>query len=372
MTSTVTELLYVARDPAWAPWAVTYFFLIGLSYGALALSLPGIVFGATRWRNASRMALLGALITGLAAPVALLSDLGNPGRFLNFYLHPQASSWMSWGAFFLPVYVGLLLLYAWAALVPEMRARIDEGGVFAPARRLLGGDERPALVKIFGLLALAGAMLVALYTGAEVMVARARPLWGTSLLPFQFVATAFAGAAGMTIVLNRLFGDDAVATESLLNRALATSLVFVAAIGALWFAIALLLPTSIESRALAQVANSSVWRLNALWLGLAVAIPFVIAFAKPVGSGWFTGLLALNAAWMFRWTIFIGGQSIPKTGAGWYSHPLELGPEGLLGVIGTAGLVLFIAIALTSLLGWPREASSDAVDAARPSSVLRA
>ena len=46
MTSTVTELLYVARDPAWAPWAVTYFFLIGLSYGALALSLPGIVAGA--------------------------------------------------------------------------------------------------------------------------------------------------------------------------------------------------------------------------------------------------------------------------------------------------------------------------------------
>ena len=44
MKQTIVEMLYVARDPAWAPWAVQYFFLIGLSVGAFLLSLPGLAF----------------------------------------------------------------------------------------------------------------------------------------------------------------------------------------------------------------------------------------------------------------------------------------------------------------------------------------
>jgi tetrathionate reductase subunit C len=360
MNNQITELLYVARDPAWAPWAVTYFFLIGLSYAAIALSLPGVAFASPRWREASRMALLGAVITGVAAPVALLSDLGNPGRFLNFYLHPQATSWMSWGAFFLPVYVAALLLYAWAALAPNLREASEKGGLFAPLRRLLGAPERPALVRLLGIVAALAAVPVALYTGVEVMVAKARPLWGTSLLPFQFVATAFVGSAGMALILERLVGAADPASERKLARVLVASLVATIVVGALWFAIALLAPSSVEGRALAQVETSPVWRVNALWLAAAVLVPLVLARVRPVGLGWVAGLLALNAAWMFRWTIFMGGQNIPKTGAGWYSHPLELGPEGLLGIVGTAGLVLLIAIVLTTLVDWSRFAAEPA------------
>lgn len=357
MTSSITEILYVGRDPAWAPWAVQYFFLIGLSFASLALSLPGVALARPAWREASRMALLGALVCGLAAPVALLSDLAQPGRFLNFYLHPAGSSWMAWGAFFIPFYLGALLLYAWAALAPDLRAASAEGGILAPVRRLLGGEARPGLVRALGWVALVAAALVALYTGVEVMVVKARPLWNTALLPFQFAATAFAGAIGLAILFDKLAGDNEPATEALLNRLLARTLAIVVAIGAIWFAAALALPKSSEAQALAQVANSSVWRLNALWLAAATLVPLVIAAAKPNGSGWLTGALALNAAWMFRWTIFIGGQDIPKTGAGWYAHPLALGPEGLLGIVGTAGLCLTLFIVLTTLIPWTGRAS---------------
>ena len=48
--------------------------------------------------------------------------------------------------------------------------------------------------------------------------------------------------------------------------------------------------------------------------------------------------------------IFIGGQEIPKTGAGYYSYSLPLGPEGLLGIIGTAGLCVFLYVLITTVL----------------------
>src|SRR3990167_7664695 len=116
MNSQIIEVFNVTRGVAWLPWAVSYFFLIGLSYGSFMLTLPYFVFGRARHEKLGRLALLGALVCGLTAPVALLADLHGPGRFLNFYLHFQPQSWMSWGAFFIPVYLGGLLLYAWLVL----------------------------------------------------------------------------------------------------------------------------------------------------------------------------------------------------------------------------------------------------------------
>ena len=78
MNPNIVETLNVAREVAWLPWAVQYFFLIGLSYGAFLLALPGIVFRRPGWDSASRLALLGALVCGLSAPVALLADLHQP------------------------------------------------------------------------------------------------------------------------------------------------------------------------------------------------------------------------------------------------------------------------------------------------------
>ena len=34
MNPNIVETINVAREVAWLPWAVQYFFLIGLSYGA--------------------------------------------------------------------------------------------------------------------------------------------------------------------------------------------------------------------------------------------------------------------------------------------------------------------------------------------------
>ena len=66
MNPSIVETVNVAREVAWLPWAVQYFFLIGLSYGAFLLSLPGVVGRRRGWAGISRLALLGALVCGLA------------------------------------------------------------------------------------------------------------------------------------------------------------------------------------------------------------------------------------------------------------------------------------------------------------------
>lgn len=355
MDTRIIEVINVTREVAWLPWAVQYFFLIGLSVGGLLLSLPGYAFAREGWRKLGRVALIVALTCGLAAPVALLSDLHQPNRFWHFYVAFRPSSWMWWGSVFIPVYVTALLAYAWAAFREELREHGRVESRLAVLYRLAawGGGRDDRLIRATGLAALAGALLVALYTGAEVAVVAARPLWHTPFLPVQFLATALAGAAGLVLVLNRLAADGDIGVERRANRLLAGFLALVMAVGGLWLALGLFGLERGHAEALASVAGSRAWRVTAVWAVAATVLPFALALAKPVGSGLLTGLIALHGAWMFRWTVFIGGQTVPKTGAGFYDYALPAGPEGLLGIVGTAGLWLFLLIVVTALLPAP-------------------
>ena len=43
MNPNIVETLNVAREVAWLPWAVQYFFLVGISVACFAMSLPGYI-----------------------------------------------------------------------------------------------------------------------------------------------------------------------------------------------------------------------------------------------------------------------------------------------------------------------------------------
>lgn len=357
METNIVETVNVVREVAWLPWAVQYFFLIGLSYGAFLLSLPGIVLRRPRWEGISRLALVAALVCGVTAPVALLADLHQPGRFWFFYAHFTPTSWMSWGAFFIPIYLAGLLLYAWLAFRPMLAAEGRQAGVLAAVARTLafGGHDSRRALRAAAALALLGAALVALYTGVEVMVVRARPLWHTPLLPLQFFLTAFGGAVGLTMVFHHLARRADGEELRLMGRTLGWTQLAVLAAGGVWLLLGLTGISPTHALALAQVADATQWRLTALWAVAATLATLWLAWRRP-GSGLLPGLLAMHSAWMMRWTIFIGGQTVPKTGAGLYSYQLPLGPEGLLGIVGTAGLWMFFLVLLTALLPLERVA----------------
>ena len=60
----------------------------------------------------------------------------------------------------------------------------------------------------------------------------------------------------------------------------------------------------------------------------------------------------------------IDGQTVPKTGAGFYVYALPAGSDGLLGILGTAGLWLFLLLVITAVLPTPRHPAPRPVRAA--------
>ena len=329
MNPSIVELVHVARGVDWLPWAVQYSLLIGLSVGAFLLALPGLVFKRPAWREGSRIALLGSIVCGLTAPIALLSDLHQPGRFLNFYIYPNPASWMAYGAFFIPLYLGSLLLFAWLAL---------------------GGKQSSRAINAAAILTLIGASLIVLYTGMEVMVVRARPLWNTPLLPVQFFVSALGGAVGLVLVLGRVMRPTEFPTRAL-NRLLAGTQILALAVGAIWLGIGLSGISQAHTLALVQNSITAGVVSTGIWAAGSAALTCWLAVHRPE-KGLLTGLLALHSAWMMRWTVFIDWQTLRKTGAGAYSYNLPLGPDGLLGIAGTAALWLLLFLLLTNFFPW--------------------
>ncbi len=357
--NTTVEILGFAREAGWLPWAVQYFFLIGISAAAFFLTLPGLVFGRALWSGLSRQALLVALVCGLTAPIALLADLHQPGRFLNFYLHPNLQSWMAWGAFFIPLYLLGLLLYGWLCLRPQLAAlaQTETSPRTAAVYRALayGGHGNRAAIGLAALVTALGAVLILLYTGMEVMVVRARPLWNTPLLPVLFAATAFTGAIGMTALFEAIAGRRTAAP--LLNRWIAVSQWLLLALLAAWLGSGLTGASAAAAEVLAAVNGSAGWAMTFVWLVGTTLLTLWVAHRRP-HSLVLVALLALHGAWAFRWIVLMGGQAIPKMGAAFRSYALTLTPDGLLGIVGTAGLFLAIYIVLTSFIRWDEPAQA--------------
>jgi len=302
----------------------------------------------------ARVALMVAVTTGITGPVALLADLHQPARFWHFYAYSHTTSWMAWGAWIVPLYVAFLLLFAWAVHRPDFSLRGQDDWRFAWLFRVLSlGGSGNAFAPLLGIGAAVFALGVLTYTGAEVYVVRARPLWNTPFLPLQFLATGFVGSLGVMLVLNRALLNDK-ALERRINRDLALTLAVVATLGAAWFLVAMSGISPRHSAALASVAGFTAWQQIALWGALSIAIPFAIATLRPVGTGWLTGLIAIHAAWMFRWTVFMGGQAVPKVGSGLYDSLMPTGLAGLMGVVGTFGLWVFLLIVYTTFIPWAR------------------
>lgn len=355
--NTTVEVLGFAREPGWLPWAVQYFFLIGISTAAFFLSLPGLVWQHPDWRGISRRALLAALVCGLTAPVALLADLHQPGRFLNFYLHPNFSSWMAWGAFFIPLYLLGLIGYTWLCLRPRLADLAKRPSPLAGLYRKLayGGHHNPSAIKAAALVATLGAVLVMLYTGMEVMVVQTRSLWNTALLPLIFAATAMTGGIGMTALFEALTGNRQSAP--VLNQWLARGVWVTLALLTLWLVLGLSGTSTAAAEALAAMRGSFGWLATGAWLFGSMLFTLWLA-RNYQDSLIIPALLALHGAWLIRWIVFIGGQSLPKMGSTSPSYALTLTPDSLLGIVGMAGLCLTLYIILTSLIPWDDQASA--------------
>lgn len=332
----IIELLTPAYDAAWLPWAVQYFFLIGIA--ATSAVLAGLLAFAPGASSAARLlpAVVAVLVvTAIAAPIALVADLHQPGRFWFFYFHPAPSSWMSLGAFLLPVFLLLALGFAAA-----------------------WWWRKPALLGGLGVLLVLSAASILVYTGAEVMVIRARPLWNTIFLPVNFALTGMLGTLGATLLVARwLPGGLHGFPLALLRRLAQLTLWGLVLVALSWLLLGAAGNAPSFNEALGLFQQFGAWRLAlagsvAGGLVLAAMVWRPVRPERPVPA-LYTLVLALAllaAAWVFRWIIFMAVQTVPKYGAGLYLQGISWGSDGVLGMVGVLGLVVALVALVTFLM----------------------
>ncbi|NYT64793.1 polysulfide reductase NrfD [Alcaligenaceae bacterium] len=331
----IIELLTPAYEVAWLPWAVQYFFLVGISATA-ALMGAACVFGGPQ---SSARQLLPALVTVLlttviAAPVSLLADLHQPARFWHFYAQFTPWSWMSLGAYLLPVFVILSLAFV-----------------------LLWWLGRTGLLRVTAVLLALSAVSILVYTGAEVMVLRSRPLWNTIFLPLNFALTGWLSTLGAILLVARWLPGGVAALPTALLRRLGMVAVSLLGLCAIAWVIAGLMGLEASFIAAQRLFELfPVWRLSlmgSLAAGLLVVV-LLLRSHQALAGVWYSFIVAavmLSAAWIFRWIIFMSVQGVPKYGAGLYIYHMPLGASGLLGIAGVFGLCIALIAVITYVLG---------------------
>ena len=331
----IIELLTPEYEAAWLPWAVQYFFFIGIA-ATSALTVAGLtLFGR---RNSAAYSLIPAAVVVLAisviaAPVSLLADLHQPGRFWHFYAYFTPWSWMSIGAYLLPVFVllALGLCAAW----------------------WLG---KTGLLRFLSVLIIISSISILTYTGLEVMVVRSRPLWNTPFLPVNFALTGWMSALGAMLLIARWLPGGLQYQSANLLRCLgliALGLSFASAI--MWAVAGASGQDSSFSMAMRLFELFPVWKLSVYGSILTAVLLLALLlrrgrfFLRP-GYSALVAFALMASAWIFRWIIFMAVQGVPKYGAGLYLHQMPLGSEGLLGIVGMFGLCVSLMAILSFLL----------------------
>lgn len=345
----VIELLTTHADAPWLPWAVQYFFLIGLA-ATSALLLPlalreGSTLAPWRWRLAFIMG-----ISAITGPVALLADLHQPFRFWHFYTQLTPSSWMWIGALILPVFVTLSLLVSLSMLVSLLTPK-------HPWLRwwfALPVWPRGRGLQLLAWLCALSAVGILLYTGMELRVVRSRALWDTSWLPVNLLLTALLALFGLLLLLENLMPSAGAQRAWVLRHALLTTLGALTAAMVLWAVSGMILRTPSWLEAERIFSQFSFWRdlmLLSLAGGLVLWVLCLVRANQPLAIvDLCPALLALLCAWGFRWVVLMNVQTVPKYGAGLYHlSPDLLASAGII-VAGTLGLWLALAGAVWALL----------------------
>ena len=212
--------------------------------------------------------------------------------------------------------------------------------------------KRQVWVRLLGIALALSAVSILIYTGAEVMVLRARPLWHTPFLPLNFALTAWLGALGAMFLVARWLPGGLKALPVELLRRLSVTAVVMMLIGAgAWVLLGLLGQDPSFDAALRLFGGFPVWRASlagAVITGLCMIAllqraPRTLAAPLPSAA---LALTMLAAAWIFRWVVFMSVQGVPKYGAGLYLYDMPWGSDGLLGMIGVLGLCVALVAAV--------------------------
>ncbi len=166
----------VVKAPVWKPAIALYFFTGGV---AGASSVLAFAAGLAGNRRLARSALLASVASLAVSGPLLVVDLGRPDRFLNMLRVAKPTSPMSVGSWVLTAFAPASM----AAAASELTGRLPRMGRLAAGAAAVLGP------------------VVATYT-AVLVADTAIPAWHDAQreLPFLFVSSAAASAAGVALI----------------------------------------------------------------------------------------------------------------------------------------------------------------------------
>ena len=172
----------------WGLWIAAYIWLIGLSAGALMISVMTYVFNVQAVKKVGKMALLVAIVTLVGAMMSVGLDLGHPLRAFKLIFDPNLHSMMGWMAVLYSAYFVTLCLELYFAIKKEQ----------------VQGTKQKSIKRILVVLGIWSIPLAfAFHGGVGGVFANviAKPYWHGPMLPVVFLAGAFlSGGALFTIV----------------------------------------------------------------------------------------------------------------------------------------------------------------------------
>ena len=192
------KLVNLGSYVTWGLWVSLYIYLVGLSSGAYIFSSLISVFKLKRFEQLRSICVLSSLVTLLVALLAITLDLGHWERFWYVFIHPTASSMMSWMIWLYTVYFLLLVLqvfYAFRNREEKAQILFKIGFPLAIAIPVCGGS-------LFG-------------------VVGARPYWHSAIFPVLFLFEALLSGIALITLLGIVMGlakDDSAGAFSILSK----------------------------------------------------------------------------------------------------------------------------------------------------------
>ena len=328
----------------WGLLIALYFYYTGMSAGSFILTSLGTVFGIEKYKKVAKVGVLMAIVLLAFAPLHLLFDLEQPGRFLNLFLYVNGTSAMSWGVYLLILYPLDLIIYAWYLFRPDMAKYKNMS-----AAEMEKGKKR---AKFFGTLGVPLALLVHGYTGFILGNVQARAIWHTPLMPIIFLMSAMVSGTGLFIIVLLLFekfknGRISTDIKSLIADIANLMKWFIIVDGALMIIYFIVLWYSGETGYAAGyfLLHNEAGSFLGLENGLGMLLPLLIVLFKKarqsIPAVVIASILTIIGVLAMRINLVISGQKLPLTG----SHIIEYSASGR-----DIGIIIGIAIAAIIVL----------------------
>lgn len=333
--NTIHTIVSITPDRPWGIAIASYFYLTGISATNFIFASLYFVFRKDYFKNISFFALIVSFVFLLVAPMNLVDELTQAGRIMNFFLYGWENfltSPMKWGV--------LLLMSYFSTMILEL---------FLAYKMLFKKEEKyKNLVFYFGILGVVLALGIEFYTAYLIAILHSFILLNTPLMPPLFLASALLSGTGVLMILLGMyvvfFKKEKLNLE--LFAKLCKLLAFFALLDILlrifWFSF--LLVFNGEDKEIAQIFFAKEgFFIVFVDMGLCLLLPLIIGFSRLINSlffGFLAAFLSAFGAFLFRYTLVIGGQSFPKMSTSFLEYKIDFLSDNFISLFSNLGLLI--------------------------------